>query len=301
MKLIERLSTHGLVIFLFHGVVEKSNYSVRNYTKKHVEKEYFLEFIRRLKDAAYLLSMDEVVGYHKEDKPFPPRACAVTFDDGFENNYSVAVPILKQCGVPATFYITTDFVQNNYMSWIDRIEYCLELVPEGQLVFPWDQTAHPFRDREDKIGLLDDMRRRVKRDASVDLEGLVSSIFSQCRMQETRQSNDPLDLKMNWDQVRELNNDENFLIGGHSCQHLNLTFLNEVELENEIKTSIEIMEKETGITVKHYCYPEGLSYSYSQKVIEVLMKNGIVCCPTAEDGINNVTTNLFHLKRVSVT
>ena len=64
MNLLERLSDDGLSIFLFHGVIEKSNYAVRNYTKKHLEKDYFYHFIKSLKRAGYALSMDEVVDYY---------------------------------------------------------------------------------------------------------------------------------------------------------------------------------------------------------------------------------------------
>ena len=42
------------------------------------------------------------------------------------NNYSIAAPILNDLKIPATFYFSTDFVENNTMSWIDKIEYCFE-------------------------------------------------------------------------------------------------------------------------------------------------------------------------------
>ena len=50
----------------------------------------------------------------------------ISFDDGFENNYSIAAPILDYFKLNATFYFSTDFVQNNSKSWIDKIEYCFE-------------------------------------------------------------------------------------------------------------------------------------------------------------------------------
>jgi peptidoglycan/xylan/chitin deacetylase (PgdA/CDA1 family) len=53
-------------------------------------------------------------------------AFVLTFDDGFENNYTIAAPILLRLNVPAIFYITTDYIEKNMMSWIDLIEYAAE-------------------------------------------------------------------------------------------------------------------------------------------------------------------------------
>ena len=41
--------------------------------------------------------------------PFPPNSFAITFDDGFENNLSVAAPLLSDLKIPLTIYITTNF------------------------------------------------------------------------------------------------------------------------------------------------------------------------------------------------
>ena len=46
------------------------------------------------------LSMDEVLSHCETGTPFPKGAFAVTFDDGFENNLSVARPVLEEHRVP---------------------------------------------------------------------------------------------------------------------------------------------------------------------------------------------------------
>jgi peptidoglycan/xylan/chitin deacetylase (PgdA/CDA1 family) len=45
---------------------------------------------------------------------------AITFDDGYEDNYEEAVPILKSAGLPATFFITTGFIETGIIPWWDR-------------------------------------------------------------------------------------------------------------------------------------------------------------------------------------
>ena len=45
---------------------------------------------------------------------------AVTLDDGYEDNYLVAAPILKKLGIPATFYVVSDFVGTDRLFWWSR-------------------------------------------------------------------------------------------------------------------------------------------------------------------------------------
>lgn len=300
MNLIDRLNGQALSIFLFHGVVDKLDHSVRNYTRKHLPREYFEECISSLSKNGYPLSMDDVIKYHQSGEPFPEGAFAITFDDGFENNYSVAAPILSDYKVPATFYFSTFFIETNAMSWIDHIEYCLEKTKKRSLKLPWQTESIEIGTIRTKLLLLDYLRAYVKKDASVSEEFLVNDIYSQCGIEEIESSNDPLDLKVNWKQVQILSGHELFTIGGHSHHHVNLAFLSKSELENEIRTSYTLMKNKAGITLRHYSYPEGLEYCYSPQVIKTLTGYGIECCPTAIDGINRSSDDLFHLKRIAV-
>ena len=301
MNLSQKLSDDGMVIFLFHGVIEKDTYRVRNCTKKHLEKEYFYQLIKEIKHTGYPLSMDDVVFYRNSGEPFPPKAFAVTFDDGFANNYTVAAPILEGLKVPATFYVTTDFIDRNRMSWIDRIEYCFETADKGRLNFTWTEKAFFFHSTTDKIHILDYLRNKVKHDSSINLDELVSNIFSQCNMPLIEQSDDPLDMKMNWAQVKDIHEDSLFTVGGHTHRHSILSFLDRTELEREIQISMNLLKQKAGIHTHHYSYPEGMREHYSNEVIKMLKKYGVVCCPTAEYGVNKIIDDLFRLKRVMVT
>jgi peptidoglycan/xylan/chitin deacetylase (PgdA/CDA1 family) len=244
--------------------------------------------------------MDEIVENHIANRSFPECSFAITFDDGFENNYSIAAPILSDLNLPAMFYVSTEMIENNSMSWIDRIEYCLERKHGGALRFDWSDEALSFDGKLSKIKLLELLRKKVKTDSGIDLEEFVHNVFSQCGIEPINQSDDPLDKKMDWKQVCELNNDKLFTVGGHSHHHLNLAFLDADELEFEVGTSICFLKERAGIDPKHYSYPEGLKYCYSESVIEELKKNGVICSPTAIDGVNELKTDLFHLKRIMV-
>ncbi len=299
LQLIKRLKKDTLLILVFHGVVEKSNYQIRNYNRKHLEKDYFFQIISELKKRGSSLSMDQVIYHHKNQVPYPENAFAITFDDGFENNYSIVAPILVDLKIPATFYLTTDFIDNNTMSWIDRIEHCLEGVDSGVLKFGWSKKQWLLNSSKEKIKTLEEIRKQVKQNSDIRADKLVIDIYKQLKMPEAFSSNEPIDKKMNWQQVKELLSNNLFTIGGHTHSHAVLSFLDQNKLKEEVKNSLWLIEEKTGVATIHYSYPEGQAHHYNQKVIDILKENGIKCCPTAINGVNKLNDDLFHLKRVS--
>jgi peptidoglycan/xylan/chitin deacetylase (PgdA/CDA1 family) len=300
VALAERLTDNGsLTIFLFHGVVNETHHQVRNYTRKHLPAGEFRAILEALGRRGKPLSMDEVVAVCASGRPFPSGAFAITFDDGFENNVSVARPILDALGIPATVYVTSRFVDENGMSWIDRIEYAIENVACGRLSLPWAAAPVEFDTRESKIAVLDDIRRSVKSDPHIDIEALVSDVFRQLDLDEIQSSDDPLDRKMSWTQVGEWIA-PGFHVGGHSHSHAILSFLSAHQLAWELDTSLDLLRTRGGVVTSHYSYPEGLAHCYSDEVIAALKARGIVCSPTAIDGINGPGSDPFQLRRVMV-
>lgn len=53
------------------------------------------------------------------------RPLVVTFDDGYKDNYDVAFPILKEVGMPAVFFVTTDYIDGVSIPWWDELTYLL--------------------------------------------------------------------------------------------------------------------------------------------------------------------------------
>lgn len=296
----QRLGDDTLAIFLFHGVTRPHGCAVRNYTRKHIEPDHFASILRALKAAGGRpVSMQDVLDHHDAGTPLPPRAFAITFDDGFHNNLDVAAPILAEEGIPATFYVTTDFVDRNRMGWIDRIEFAVEQHPTGRLRLPWGDRE--FSGDEARRVLLSEIRTRVKSDASMDADALATAIQVQLGVEPTFSSNHLLDRKLNWEEVARLAAGPGFIVAGHSHTHRILEYLDDESLEAEIATSIDLLAQRAGIRSPHYSYPEGQSYCYSDRVIDVLARHGVRCSPSAIDGVNAAGTSPFHLRRVMVT
>ena len=294
------LAVSSFVIFLFHGVVPARRHIVRNYINKHIVVDRFVAILRGLLEQGNPISLSDVVAAGRGERELPERSFIITFDDGFANNFTVAAPILNDLKVPAAFFITTSFVDENKASWIDRVEQAVESVTSFQVELPDYGLAGRFATDAQKIELLNQIRQAIFGRTDIDPYDFAEKFASHIGAKQFEADKD-LDWKLNWPQVKSLSGNDLFSIGGHSHTHPVLEHLKDEELAGEIGKSMVMLKDNAGVEVKYYSYPQGLSWCYSDRVIKVLKRYGIVCCPTAEAGINRVGDDLFRLKRIMVT
>jgi peptidoglycan/xylan/chitin deacetylase (PgdA/CDA1 family) len=297
---LKRFESNKFVILLFHGVIEKHIHPVRNYNRKHIEASYFEKIIKEFSDFGNAISMDELVTLKENNSTIKDNTFLVTFDDGFLNNLEIAAPILTKYSVPATFYVTTDFIDNNSMSWIDRIEFVIEKTNKKTILLPWRTEIFSIENEANKIRLLDEIRRFIKSNSTFNKEEFITQIYAQLEEEEIYSSEDILDKKMNWNELKMLSDNPLFIIGGHTHTHPILSFLDSKKLDDEIAICLNMLKKKGGIKTVHFSYPEGQSIHYNKDVIVKLKERGIVCCPSAIDGTNYMSDNLFHLKRITI-
>ena len=127
------MTNNPLTILLYHGVTNQNQKGVVNFSGKHINIKIFDNHIKFIKKNCNVLSMDEVVEIYNSGKGWPEKAVAVTFDDGFQNNYLYAADILYSYNVPATFYICAGMVNTNLMFWVDIIEDCISRTTKSKL------------------------------------------------------------------------------------------------------------------------------------------------------------------------
>ena len=85
-----------------------------------VPPEDFAAQMQYLHDNGYeTISPEELNEFLVSGKELPPRPVLITFDDGYEDNYTYAYPILKQYNMKATIFLVSDFMNrfDNYLTW----------------------------------------------------------------------------------------------------------------------------------------------------------------------------------------
>ena len=92
-------------------------------SKLSISPESFRREISFLKKHNYNVVKLEAMAELVKSGKFPPKTIAITFDDGYENNYINAYPILKEYKIPATIFIVPNFIgKDGYLTWDQVIE-----------------------------------------------------------------------------------------------------------------------------------------------------------------------------------
>ena len=288
------------VIFLFHGVCDDKNYQIINYTKKHIKKARFLKILKKLNKKGKCITINNVLWHIENNIDFPDYSYVISFDDGFYNNYKIAFPILKNLKIPAVFYITYNFINNNLSSWIDQIEYIIENSKSGQFDTEIGKISF-INTKQSKIKLLKFIRKKVKMNKKIDPYNFAKSIAKKLNYKKPFQKlSFSIFRKMSWKNIIFLNKQKLITIGGHYTDHRILKFLKKKDLEKNILKSIRGINSKLKKKIIHYSYPEGMPGTFGKREIKLLKSQGIKICPTAIKGVNSKNTDLFYLKRVNV-
>ena len=114
------------VILTYHRVVEKwdrtLDYSQPGMVVTVPTFERQLSFLREHFD---IVPFSSLLAVGNEDRPAARPRCVITFDDGWRDNYDLAFPILRQHDLPATIFLTTDFVGTDRAFWHTELIYLL--------------------------------------------------------------------------------------------------------------------------------------------------------------------------------
>ncbi|NNG24211.1 polysaccharide deacetylase family protein [Massilia sp. ML15P13] len=180
----------------------------------------------------------------------PPRAIAITFDDGYRSTHDLALPILREYGLAATVFVTTGHIDHGSM-WNDVILEAtrrlsgekLELHDIGFGSYP----LHTMQDRQQTARALTErskylpppMRARLNR----KLETLVGSPLEQ-------------ELMLTRDMLLTLDRN-NIEIGGHTITHPILNCISDDEAHAEIVGNKQELESILGKPLRLFAYPNG--------------------------------------------
>lgn len=221
----------------------------------------------------------------------PARAAAITFDDGYADNATNALPILKRHGMRATFFVATSFLDGGRM-WNDTLIEALRVCQADSL----DLSEEGFGCL--KLGSIADRQVAIK-----SMLGRVKYLDPDKRNEVVawvqRRANVvlPDDMMMTSSQVIELR-DAGMQIGAHTLTHPILTSLSDDEALAEIKASKVALETLLCEPVSLFAYPNGKpGKDYLGKHVEMVRRAGFSAAVSTAVGVSSAATDLFQLPR----
>jgi len=310
--------SHGFD-FLFHWQPHTARVLMYHRVKRPLEGDssgqhpglahrHFILQIQYIKTRMTPISLGELTQRIAAGRPLPPRAIAVTFDDGYEDNYTNAYPVLKQYGVPATIFLITGFVGSSLHLWWDRLwdilhaarQPALETAPLLRLLGK-GASLHPI------FPLTTPAERSA---AAAQLSAIFTTLSNRAiehgiHLLHQQLNVSPGDIAPNhhrslhWEQIREMSfNGIDF--GAHTVHHPNLTTLRDsIELSKEILESKRTIEEYLAIPVTGFVYPYGLKRHYNSSVTRAVAAAGFTYACTAEPGLVSPRTDLYQIPRIS--
>lgn len=265
-----------------------------------VHREVFDSQVKYLKKNFNLLTLDELVNAYKKKNIFPKNAVVITVDDGYCDFYDVAYPVLKKYNVPATFYISTRFVDGDFWLWPDTVKYILDNSDgidmdniSGGLVYK--EAVLNAKDRYSLWSMIISYLLSI----TEDKKKTWLTEFAKVQNIEIPKKPEKCYQAVSWDQVKEL--DKNMIeIGVHTQTHPSLGRLHESQLESEIQGSVDIIRQKTGAEAKNFCYPNGQPSDYSELVKKFVEDAG---CHSAVTAFYDqyLVDDLFELRRFNVS
>lgn len=250
----------------------------------------------------YLKEHYQIVKFDDDWESISGDAVVITFDDGYVDNYSFAVPILEKYRIPATIFVTTGNIDTNREFWWDEFERALLQGADYKDSFELCDDVYHYTWETDtcekRKKLITTLRWLLRCDPYIERR---EDWLKQLRMwsgmnAEGRDSN----ISMSSQQLKELASSELITIGGHTVNHQSMGALSYAEQEKEISISLENLEKIIGRKVTTYSYPFGKVYDYNEETFQLLEKYGVCKAATTSERIWTATENKLTIPRVSV-
>jgi peptidoglycan/xylan/chitin deacetylase (PgdA/CDA1 family) len=255
----------------------------------------FRQHLREVKRLFTVLPLSEWVERKQANKPLPPRACAITFDDGWLDNHQHALPILKAEQTPATIFAVSHMIDTQREFWPNRISRALSL-PAEQLAHPTLAWLVAITPRTDGLSLTKEQIAAVigacKRFSDDEINTRLDEAESSGVLAK---SNAPS--LMSWNQLREMQASGFVEVGSHTCNHYRLVpELDSSKMSAEITQSKSLLEQQLDQPVTLFCYPNG---DVSPQAIDTVRQH-YQAAVTTRRGINTISADNHSLLRIGI-
>ena len=256
-----------------------------------VSAERFEEQMRHLSENYNVVSMDRMVEHVMNGgKEF---LVAVTFDDGYKDNYQYAYPILKKYRIPATIYVITRFLEGDTSMWWKELWERLAEAEEFEVEVRGERRTWRADSHSAKMQCFKEMRKILlgsEKEAYLDLVHRISGGAPKQYPDEC----------MTLEEIRLLDKDELITIGAHTHSHFCLASLSENEVVEEMMKSREILEGALSRPVAHFAYPYGRAHEVGKMASMLAGECGFVSAVTTDCGTMDGSCDPMGLKRLSV-
>jgi peptidoglycan/xylan/chitin deacetylase (PgdA/CDA1 family) len=287
-------------ILMYHRVVEKADagqtfiqpgmYVHCNTFRQHMRFLHQRFSVIRLETLARRLQSGKNVG----------GCCAITFDDGWHDNFTNAFPVLQKLGLPATIFLATDYIGSKRLPWPETVSYYLRhpdfntlAIDHPALIRLFSATAAQKGIRKTNTdAFLDNVITQLKTFAPSTREGIITLLQSQLGPLPVQAR-----LLLKWEHVRKMQSSGIVDFGSHTAGHVILTQVPLAHARDEIRKSRTAIENQIGTPPSFFAYPNG---NYTQALVSELKSQGFFGAVTTRRGWVGAKTPLHEMSRIGM-
>ena len=247
-----------------------------------------LQAIRR---ACTVVALDDALRALDEDRPLPPRAVALTFDDGYQDNLDTVAPMLSRMGLPATFYLVPGLLDRSARPWWETIAWAFTHATRPAI--EWRGATVPSGTGAAARAAFGSVAEDVKRVNRVERDALVNDIVE--RLAPRGSEADVAALFMDWDGARRLA--RTATVGSHSSFHAILSQESAAAQAEDLREARERLAREIGAPIETLAYPNGTELDYDDETLAASAAAGHLGAVTTRPGWNDATTSRHELRR----
>jgi peptidoglycan/xylan/chitin deacetylase (PgdA/CDA1 family) len=288
----------SLVILTYHRVLPKDHPDRESEQPgMYVSPETLEMHLRVAKRHFEMVDLGGWVRRSKDGAPVPDRACAITFDDGWKDNYDYAFPVLVHAEVPATIFLVSDFIGSNYEFWPNRLaKMVVEHISRGRPLAPAlanlpQGYSINLTSQHSPIDAIEASIVACKGQPDSVMVDLLDSCEPQPMQSEVTRT------ILDGTEIAAMRASGCVRFGSHGRRHIRLTSgLSERLLRDEIEGSRRVLLQVTDADIDLFCFPNG---DQSEAALAII-RSQYLAAVTTQGGWNWQHIDRYTMRRVSI-
>lgn len=288
---VKRFVQPAITIVMYHRIIADDYNGIRPYIS--VTESNLRRQILFYKKEYLLLSLDEAIE-QLQNRSIKRNSIVITFDDGYEDNYSLGMKVFQEEGVRPAVFITTGCVDRQISLWPDRLR---SLIYNSIIKAPVKLETSVITVQAHMASRIHAVKAIISHVKKLDLEqreSFLNDLENRMGPPATLPS-----LMLDWDQVGILAS-QGVTIGSHTVSHPILSQVPDEVAGFEIEESKRILEEKTGRKISMFAYPNGTLRDFTPGTIDLLRRSGYAAAVTTMRGVNRAGCDLYSLRRTGV-
>jgi peptidoglycan/xylan/chitin deacetylase (PgdA/CDA1 family) len=260
----------------------------------HQDFDSQLAFIKRV---GKFVTLEEAVSIYSRGQERSRGGVAITFDDGFRDNMTVALPIAEKYEAPIAIFITSGFIDRAADLWWEEHTFIINRLERLYLQLSGDTLRWELSTLEDKNRAASDLRSLFKGMDLTRQKEAMQQLRSQCSERYSYDSE-----MLSWDEVQKLAAHPLVTLGVHTVNHPVLSRLTPEEVVCELQQSRERLQSKIGVRLEYFAYPMGQSAYASYREFQITEQCQFKAAFTAgpSEKLSEGSERLFQIPRIPV-